>query len=540
MKKEIVILFLIFLLALFLRIYKLGSIPQTFHEDEVLSGYVGRYIIQNGFDLYGNKWPLWYFNKFGDYYIIGPIYLSGLSTYLFGINEFATRFPHAFFGALAVIPMFYFVLEIFKNKKIALLSSLFLAITPWHVVLSRSTTEGIIGSTLFLTSLFFLLKSVRNKNIIYFIIAFFTSLSTYWVYHPFRIYVPLTFLIFLVIFFKEVKKNNKYFLSIFISIVFFFILTFYISQTEWGKGRFLQTSIFSPLSGVIIRLNEILNDEKDKIFLAKIFHNKAVGYTREFLKQYLTYFSPLYLTNGWEKLRYHVPEQGLIYFSFLFLIIFSLNFISKEKMRRELIFFLFVLFISPLPASLTVIESPNPHRSLFMVIPLVVFISFGFFKLSILFNKNNIIFRTIFILLIVGEFIFFLHQYFTHSDLYASLVRNNGQKEISLYVIKNLNNYDRIYLPAEAAMSWYYLFYKKDFNPAYSKKFKLDARIDSTGKVFYIENSCPTTIVNPYKIKNKKILIIDKPSCQSDETRWRFLRYIHGVNILLKYKVFEN
>ncbi|MGB9883379.1 MAG: hypothetical protein ACPLRN_02585, partial [Microgenomates group bacterium] len=99
---------------------------------------------------------------------------------------------------------------------------------------------------------------------------------------------------------------------------------------------------------------------------------------------------------------------------------------------------------------------------------------------------------------------------------------------------------DQIFLPAEAAMSWYYLFYKKDFNPQYSKMFQLDARIKNTGKVYYIENPCPTTIVDPAKFKGKKILVIDRYSCQSDESRWRFIKNIHGVNILLKYKLFEN
>lgn len=550
MKKEIVILFLIFLLALFLRIYKLGSIPQTFHEDEVLSGYVGRYIIQNGFDLYGNKWPLWYFNKFGDYYIIGPIYLSGLSTYLFGINEFATRFPHAFFGALAVIPMFYFVLEIFKNKKIALLSSLFLAITPWHVVLSRSTTEGIIGSTLFLISLVFLLKSIKNKNISQLLLAFIFSLSTYWVYHPFRFYAPLTFFISLIIFFKVIKSSKKYsFLLIFFTS-FFFILSFYISQTPWGKGRFEQTSIFSEITGINIKLNELIGTDKEKGFsFYFFFHNKLILSFREFLNQYFSHFSLNFLNiNGWLKSRWSLPEQGLIYFSFLGLILLGFVHLFKTKTNQSdkyIYFFLFSIFLlSPIPSSLTSIESPNPHRSLFMVIFLVLFSSFGFYYL--LKSKNFL--KILTCLILFGEFFYFIHIYFYHADPkvnltpydFQKLLQNDGQKEISLYVIKNLNNYDHIYLPAEAAMSWYYLFYKKDFNPAYSKKFKLDARIDSTGKVFYIENSCPTTIVNPYKIKNKKILIIDKPSCQSDETRWRFLRYIHGVNILLKYKVFEN
>lgn len=542
MKKDKIALLLIFLLALFLRLYKLGSIPHTFHEDEVLSGYVGRYIVQNGFDLYGNKWPLWYFNKFGDYYIIGPIYLSGISTLIFGVNEFATRFPHAFFGALAIFPLFYFTLEIFKNKKIALLSSLFLSITPWHVVLSRTTTEGIIGTTLFLWGLVFLLKSAKNYKLSQLFISFLFFLSGYWIYHPYRLYPPLTFIAFLIIFWHSIKKNKRYLTYL---IIFSFIslaLTFYISQTYWGKGRFEQISIFSNISGVTIKLNELINDEKqNNLLLAKIFHNKILGFGRELITQYLSYFSFNYLfIDGWKKSRYFIPEVGLLYLSFLPLVFIALiNLKHYPFDKKKLLFFIFILFLSPFPAAFTLIESPNPHRSLFLIIPLTCLIAYGIFELfKIKVKKINL--GYIFSLILLFELIFFLHQYFKHSDLYASLVRNDGQKEIAKYVIENENKYDQIFLPAEAAMSWYYLFYKKDFNPNYSKKFKLDARIENTGKVYYIENSCPTTIINPNKFTGKKVLIIDRYSCQSDESHWQFNKHIHGANPLLKYKVFTN
>jgi len=542
MKKERFYLFLIFLLAFFLRVYQLGNLPHTFHEDEVLSGYVGSYLIRNGFDLYGNRWPLWYFNKFGDYYIIGPIYLSGLSTLIFGVNEFATRFPHAFFGALAVFPIFTLSMLIFKNKTIALFSSLFLAIVPWHIVLSRSTTEGIIGTTLFLWGLTYLLKSKDGfsyKNLFF---AFLFFLSGYWIYHPYRLYPPLVMIGFLVIFSKEIKKNKRFFNLFFFLILFFLIFSFSISQTFWGKGRLEQTSIFSPISGVVIKLNELIaNEGQNNILIARIFHNKIIGYTKEFINQYLSYFSFNYLfVDGWKKSRYFVPEQGLLYLIFLPLIFVALINLQKSQIEKKMLLFLFfILLISVLPAAFTVVESPNPHRSLFLLIPLLLLISFGFEQsLKIKIGKINLGWGLSIVL--IFEIIFFLHQYTKHSDYFSSLVRNDGQKEIADYVIKNENKFDQIFLPAEAAMSWYYLFYKKDFNPLLSKKFKLDARIEKTGKISYIENSCPTTIVNPKDYFNKKILIIDRPTCQSVDKQYHFLKYLYGANILLKYKVFTN
>jgi len=108
LKNEKILIFLIFLFAAFLRLYNLSSLPFNFHLDEVQSTFVGRYTLLHFRDPYGNFFPLNYFNLFGDYPPIIPMYLSGIATFIFGVNEFAARFPSAFFGALAVFPIYLF------------------------------------------------------------------------------------------------------------------------------------------------------------------------------------------------------------------------------------------------------------------------------------------------------------------------------------------------------------------------------------------------------------------------------------------------
>ncbi len=538
--KTFIFLFLIFFLALFLRLYHLGSLPSAFHQDEVLSGYLGRFIFKNGKDLYGNSWPLLYFNKFGDYYIILPMYLSGISTFLFGINEFATRFPAALFGSLAVFPVFIFAKWIFKNKTIALSSAFIIAVMPWQIVLSRATAEGVIGSTIFITGILFLLKSTRNlklKDLIVSSILFFIS---YFIYHPFRLYTPLVFIpcFFL---FKNIKKNKKYFISFLIGTIFFFSLSYYISTTFWGKGRFIQTSIFSDLSGVKIKLNELIYDEgENKIFLARLFHNKPIGYSREFIKQYLTYFSPQFLViNGWNKFRYAVPEQGPLFISFLILMVIALvSFPVRDKKKLDkkyLLYLFYLLLIAPIPAGFTVVDSPNVHRSFFMTIPLSILIGYGLVK-SISIKWKKISLSHLLIILFLLESLFFWHQYENHMDKYTSVERNDGQKEVAIFAIEHEKEYDQIVLPAQESMSWYYLFFKKDFNPNYIGRFKLDARIEKTNKIRYIDNSCPTTKLQPKDYLNKKILVINRHDCLPID-KFKQIGVIKGVNNLMAYKV---
>ena len=90
-KKPLVVLGLIFLLALVLRVLDLSNLPNGFFTDEVVSGYVGRFVLQNGVDPYGNVFPLFYFDKFVDFRVILPMYITGVFTFLFGSSEFAVR-----------------------------------------------------------------------------------------------------------------------------------------------------------------------------------------------------------------------------------------------------------------------------------------------------------------------------------------------------------------------------------------------------------------------------------------------------------------
>ena len=144
-KWTLILLTFIVVFSLVIRFYKLGDLPWNMQEDEVMTGYVGRYILQNGVDVYGNKWPLLYFNKFGDYYIIGPIYMKGLSTLLFGVNAFAVRFPTALFGGLTVIPVYLLGTLLFSNPIVGLFSAFTLAIMPWTIPLGRASSEGVLG-----------------------------------------------------------------------------------------------------------------------------------------------------------------------------------------------------------------------------------------------------------------------------------------------------------------------------------------------------------------------------------------------------------
>ena len=343
-------LILIVLLAAFLRLWKLNSLPLDTHVDEVMNAYVGNFTLKNGTDLYGNKWPILYFNNFGDYPNILPMYLSGLGILLFGNNEFGMRAPIALFGIVSIILAYFVGKLIFQKKSLALFAAFSLAIFPWHIILSRATAEGITASTVFLLGIYLLLRNLKKQKLLPLVIAWLILLSTYLLYPAYRIIVPLALL---PTFLLSKDKKTKIF-CIVIAVVSL-ILTFMISQTAWGTGRFEQTSLFSQQSSVYpLQAEFIAGEGHENALKARVLYNKAIMFGKEFIKQYASYFSIDFLfASGGLPMRYFVPNQGLWYYSYLLLwLIFiglallknqyftkSISFILPTKDQRKYLFY---------------------------------------------------------------------------------------------------------------------------------------------------------------------------------------------------------
>lgn len=512
-KKENIILILIFLLALFLRVFNLNNLPYGFHEDELSNTYVGRFIFENGKDLYGNSWPLFYFDKFGDYPPVLPMYLSGISTYIFGINEFAARFPIALFGAITVFPLYYLALYFFKNKKVGLLSSFLLAITPWHVVYSRSTAEGIIALFFFTSGLLAIFNWIEIKKKFLLIIGFSCLVLTYFLYPSFRLLVPLSLLpIPLAIDKKEKKAKGLLSIGLLVSI----LLTFWILTTTWGKARFEQTSLFanSGIATTIKARNEAFSFGmgNNNILEARIFHNKIIGYTREFLRQYLSYFTPInYFTEGGEPYRYFsIPQQGLLYLTFIPLILTGFFFLSKRTDFK--IFYLFHLTcISVIPAALTVDFTPHFHRAVLLIIPIILFSAFGFYHLSKIRIKHLSIAIVIFVFLGL-EFMYFSHQYVRQSDSFKPGYKNDSNREAVLYVRDNQKDYDSILMPSKEKIPVYYLFYTNNFDSSYIGQFGNNLTLNKIGKISFVDEWCISDKLEGKKLDTKS-LIVDNGDC---------------------------
>lgn len=425
-------LFWIFILAFFLRIYKLGTFPVGFHVDEVKVGWNALSILKTGRDDKGNLFSL-YYNSFGDFRPTGIFYATIPSIIAFSRNEFAVRFPSALLGALTIFPLYFLVLEINKdkNKKLALVAALLLSLSPWHISVSRATSEVVISMFMALWGLYYFLKGLDTKNKKDFTLSVLLIVVSYFFYHSIRILAPI--FLFAIIFYKKAFYNKKAILSL--GAISFVTLILLLNKE--ARGRFSQVSIFNDLD-VQYELSRMPFEEgPGKVFIARMFHNKPLVYARRFVNEYTKYFSSNFFLDSTtpKPARYQTVGIGLLTYVELTLLIIGVMAIAQKKFS---FLPLLLLLLAPFAAALTTEDSPNLHRALLMLPLLSIIEAYGFIYL---WKFKKIIFT-----LLILNFIFFLHMYFIHNKVHLPLYRNVGAKELAVYLNTAKDNYDKIIL----------------------------------------------------------------------------------------------
>jgi len=227
-----IFLLTVFLLAFFLRFYKLGEIPPGAHRDEASSGYNAYSILKTGKDEYGKSFPL-VFKAFGDFKRPINIYLTSLAIPIFGLNELSVRAPIALIGTLTVILIYFLVKELFSFTNYALLSAALLAISPWHIHLSRVESESNLAVFFITLAVLFFLKAVRGRTLLLIPSSILFAL-TYYTYHGNHIFTTLLLGGLLLIYNKEILRTKTTFIGV---LIFLIMVGFILSKTLVSADR---------------------------------------------------------------------------------------------------------------------------------------------------------------------------------------------------------------------------------------------------------------------------------------------------------------
>lgn len=133
----------ILLLAVYLRIYRLDTIPNGLQSNKAMRGYDAYAILKTGADSFGN-FPL-FLRGFDDYTPALYSFMCIPFIYAFGLSAFSTRLAAALSGVI-VVALTYPIARRPFGQTAALTAAFLVAISPWHILPSRTGTEWILLS----------------------------------------------------------------------------------------------------------------------------------------------------------------------------------------------------------------------------------------------------------------------------------------------------------------------------------------------------------------------------------------------------------
>ena|SRR3989338_2802643 len=519
------ILGIIFVAALFLRLYNLSEFPVGFHIDEASLGYNGYSLLLTGKDENNNRFPL-YIDMFGDNRPSGYHYLTILPIKIFGLNEFATRLPGALFGSITVFAIFFLTLSIFQNRKLGLLTALFLAISPWHIGLSRASSETIVALFFILLGFSLVIVSLKKEKITYIIAGTVILSLSFFFYHTPRVFVPLFFIILAAYSFPIWLKARNYYRNGFIvslsSVTILALVLIFL--VRGGVGRFNQVNIFGFPETELVKAEQIREDGMagSGIVLTRMFHNKIINYSLSYASNYFEYFTGgfLFIKGGLPN-WYSIPGIGLIYLTELpfFLIGFVLLATHKKHSYKIPVIW---LFVAPMTAAVTMDDVPNLQRAIVMFPVIEIIAAYGF--ISLIRWRNNvkhsatIFICAVFSVLIIFNFIYFLHQYFVHTKAHRTWYRNNGSDEMIRTVSSFYNDYDKIIITKGAGGIYPLILFYTKFDPVLYQKegSSKDKEYTGFGKFFFVPQSCPS-VEEDDKFLRGRFIYVDNGTCPDNK-----------------------
>src|SRR3972149_6470 len=137
-----IVIFVIMILAAYLRTYNLAYLPNGLAQSELLIIEKSKNIAETG--------KLWLGTDFREGLYL---YLGAAVVKFFGAKVYAFRALSALLGILTVLLTYLFTKEWF-NKQTAFLAGLFMAFSSWHIAISRNIDPAVL-QPLFILLIFF-------------------------------------------------------------------------------------------------------------------------------------------------------------------------------------------------------------------------------------------------------------------------------------------------------------------------------------------------------------------------------------------------
>jgi 4-amino-4-deoxy-L-arabinose transferase-like glycosyltransferase len=466
-KIKLLLIGIVFISAI-LRLWQLGFVPPSPDWDEAALAYDAKSLFLTGRDEYGEFLPA-VLRSFDDYKPALYAYFSIPSVIIFGMNTFAVRLPSAIFGILSVITLFYLVRELFKRNDLALLSSFFLAISPWHIQFSRIAFETNVGLFFNVAAVLLFIKGLKKPWLLI-LAALFAGLNLS-IYQSERVFTPLLILALVIIYRNELFKVQKKYLvgAVVTGILSILPLAMYLLSHQQALVRVRATSIFSNQTPILARIIPRLEDDKRRNdLIGLVLDNRRVIYSKLIIESYLVHYDLNWLFIEGDINRHRAPGMGMLYlFTLPFVLMGIYKFIFEKYDRKSKFVVLSWFLLAPVPAAIT-FEVPHAVRTLNAVPIYQVFTAVGVLailgwvlsiKYKVLSIKASKVLIMGFFLIAIFNFVYYINQYFVQQNYFHAPDWQYGYKEAIVEIEKIKNNYKKVVVSDKQPMDKSYMFF---------------------------------------------------------------------------------
>lgn len=469
-----ILLIIVIFIAFFLRVFQLGVNPPSLTWDEAAWGYNAYSLGIDGRDEFGRFLPYDYLESFGDFKPPLYAYAALLPIKILGLTDFGVRLPSAFFGILAVFFTYLLARRILPEYKyreqIGLITVGMLAISPWHILLSRAAFEANVASSLLILGAWLFLKGVQenSKYVLWSVLPF---VLTFYTFNSTRVFVPLLVLLLVISYWKKFLKTKKRFFIAGILAILLLLPIYQFLISPQAKLRYQEVNIFTNIE-VIERANqEIAND--GNTWWSNILHNRRVKFGKEYLQHYFDNLSFNFLfLKGDGNPKFSIRSMGQMYIWELPFLIGGLILLIRKREKKWWIAPIWIM-LAIAPAAVAR-ETPHALR-IENSLPMFQFITaYGLINAFVFFKRKNYkilnlaalkIGVFVFIAFIIFNFAYFLENYFTHYPKDFASVWQYGYKEAVDYVVKNQKDYKYIFVSQHQGRPYVYLLYHMKYDP---------------------------------------------------------------------------
>jgi len=432
------IIFLILTLALYLRLYDISRIPPSPSLDEVSIGYNAYSMLHTGKDEYGNAFPI-LLRAYDDFRPALYAYLVVPFVWMLGLTPIAVRLPSVLLGVLVVYVTYrigrMIGFKYFGDDGIGRFSALILAISPWHIYISRLGHEVNAGLAFMTLGVYFFLSFVIDKkhsHIIWSAVWFALSLHGY---QSQKIIAPLLLFVGAMLYRHELAAKIRFTLTAVIIGCIIALPAMLATLGPEGLVRYRATSAFDPHASKL--------------------ENVVVA-----AKNYASHFSPLWLFTGYDREAHKTPGMGLLYLWEVPLLVLGLWVFWRSAMPKKLkIFFMVWLLSSPIPAAITT-QAPHAMRSFTFIPPLQLLSAMGLGHMLIgIRGRGRVIAGLCFGLIVAVTFGKFI---FAYEDRFPKEQSDSFQYAIGpaiAYALEHENEYQKIEFSHQGALYQSYMFY---------------------------------------------------------------------------------